>query len=213
MTHRRTMVRWLGALAAAALVSVSAACSSSEQPQADGASEAPAGTAPPRAGQDEPSADASPQPMQVAVSREQAVATSGDAIPVRADLAPLQRRGDVVVLNLSLTHTGDDSQWQLGDDLDDGTVNGLEGGVTDQDPARYSVDGISLIDGQNSKRHLVARDSRGFCVCSTGLSGVFLKPGSTVVLSATFAAPPEDVDSLDVEIPVFGTFPAVPVES
>ena len=150
--------------------------------------------------------------MKVAVSREQAVATSGDAIPVRADLAPLQRRGDVVVLNLSLTHTGDDSEWQLADDLDDGTVNGLEGGVKDQDPARYSVDGISLIDGQNSKRHLVARDSRGFCVCSTGL-GVFLKPGSTVVLSATFAAPPEDVDSLDVEIPVFGTFPAVPVES
>jgi len=33
------------------------------------------------------------------------------------------------------------------------------------------------------------------------------------VLSATFAAPPEDVDSLDFEIPVFGTFPAVPVES
>lgn len=59
----------------------------------------------------------------------------------------------------------------------------------------------------------MVRDERGYCVCSTALSGVFLKPGSTVVLSATFAAPPDDVESMEVEVPLFGTFPDVPVVS
>lgn len=157
--------------------------------------------------------DATVPPLTVAASRDGHASYAGAMVPVRADLAPLQRRGDLVVLNLVLTHTGEDGSWQVSDGLDDGTTNGLEGSVQEQDPARYSVDGITLVDGENAKRYLVARDERGWCVCSASLHGLFLEPGGSVVLSATFAAPPEDVEAMDVEVPLFGTFAAVPVQS
>lgn len=176
-------------------------------PRPSGAGSSPA-TAPSGGGAQPEAADQ----LTVAASREASVDFAGVAVPVRADLAPLRRNGDVVVLNLTLTNLGED-RWQISADLDDGTTNGIEGGVVDQDPARYSVDGISLVDGVNGKRHLVARDERGYCVCSTALSGVFLEAGGVVVLSATFAAPPDDVTAMDVEVPLFGTFTGVPVES
>lgn len=204
------------AVAVLALV-VLAGCSGSEADGSDagGSDDASAPTA-----SEEPSQTpaagsaqtAEPAELTVAASREAGINASADsALPVRADLSPLRRDGELVVLNVTLTNLGQDD-WQISSDLDDGTTNGLQGSAQEQDPARYSVDGITLIDGANAKRHLVARDERGHCVCSTALSGVFLAPEGAVVLSATYAAPPDDVAAMDVEVPLFGTFTGVPVQ-
>lgn len=202
----------VAALAAAALAGCSASGTGGGGEGAQTGTPAPSAQAPRSEGR-AGGAPVAPEQLTVAASREASVNASLDAaLPVRADLAPLRRDGDVVVLNLTLTNLGEDD-WQISTALDDGTTNGLEGGVQEQDPARYSVDGISLVDGANAKRHLVARDERGYCLCSTALSGVFLAPEGVVVLSATFAAPPEDVKTMDVEVPLFGTFTGVPVES
>lgn len=195
---------------------VLAGCSGGgESPAPEGSPSQPADAAPPsEAGTASvASPEATVPPLSVAASRDGHASYAGAMVPVRADLAPLQRRGDLVVLNLVLTHTGNEGSWQVSAGLDDGTTNGLEGSAQEQDPARNSVDGITLVDGENAKRYLVARDERGWCVCSSSLSRVFLEPGGSVVLSATFAAPPEDVETLDVEVPLFGTFAAVPVQS
>lgn len=207
--------RWVAPVLAAG--TVLSACSGGGEPAApEGSPSQPADAAPPSGSGAATVASpaATVPPLTVAASREAQVAVgSGTSVPVRADVSPLQRRGDLVVLNVVVAHTGEDGQWQVSDALDDGTTNGLEGSVQEQDPARYSVDGITLVDGDNAKRYLVARDERGWCVCSSSLAGLFLEPGSSVVLSATFAAPPEDVEALDVEVPLFGTFAAVPVQS
>lgn len=73
------------------------------------------------------------------------------------------------------------------------------------------LDGVSLVDAKNRKRYLVARDSKGDCVCDAGLGSKFVEGGAPLTLSATFGAPPEDVEALDVVIPSFGTFKDVPL--
>lgn len=81
-----------------------------------------------------------------------------------------------------------------------------------QFPSRQSdADGISLIDTANSKRHLVARDSEGECVYTRGLVGTSLAAGERVGITATFAAPPQGTETMDVLVPDVGTFPAVPI--
>lgn len=71
---------------------------------------------------------------------------------------------------------------------------------------------VTLIDTVNLKRHLVVKDSRGR----------ELKPddvwtntliGRQLVLTYTFAAPPEDVTKMDVHIANWPPFTDVPVES
>ena len=53
----------------------------------------------------------------------------------------------------------------------------------------HTVDGIQLVDGKHSKLYLVASDGDGDCLCSRGLSSVFLDGGEPLLLSATYAAP------------------------
>ena len=73
------------------------------------------------------------------------------------------------------------------------------------------MDGIQLVDGKHSKLYLVASDGDGTCLCSRGLSAVFLDSGEPLLLSATYAAPPADVTAVDVRVPNFGIITNVPV--
>jgi len=129
---------------------------------------------------------------------------------VRLEIVSLQRSGATAALTIRLavpsSYGGSDSA-QIADTFDDGVSE------SDRDPGQAydTVDGISLIDSTNRKRHLVARDARGTCVCDENLSSTFVEQGSPMLLSATFAAPPPDVDVIDVVIPKFGTFKDVPV--
>jgi hypothetical protein len=138
-----------------------------------------------------------------------------DGVPVRLDIVEFVRSGSTVQLTIGLTNLAEvgGSDAQISDTFDDGAQ------AAPRSPAEaagdldaHTMDGISLIDGTNSKRHLVARDSAGDCVCDGDLSAKFLEPGVPALLSATFGAPPEDVEALDVQIPGFGTFTDVPLE-
>lgn len=70
---------------------------------------------------------------------------------------------------------------------------------------------VELVDTANGRVHRVARDEAGHCVCSRPDPSLILWPSDTVELSATFAAPPEDVETMDVRVPLVGTFTEVPV--
>lgn len=70
---------------------------------------------------------------------------------------------------------------------------------------------VELVDAANGRVHRVARDASGGCVCSDPDPALVLRPGDTVELSATFAAPPEDVRAMDVRVPLAGTFTGVRV--
>lgn len=70
---------------------------------------------------------------------------------------------------------------------------------------------VELVDAANGRVHRVARDASGGCVCSDPDPALVLRPGDTVELSATFAAPPEDVGTMDVRVPLAGTFTGVRV--
>lgn len=78
---------------------------------------------------------------------------------------------------------------------------------------------MTLVDRKNRKRYLVARvdpnttlDGRDSqYLASSGLSKVFVKPGQSIALYATFGAPPDDVTAVDVVIPQVPVFENVPL--
>lgn len=130
---------------------------------------------------------------------------------VTVELLSLKRSGPTLVLSLRLRPTvpGRESRAQI--------ASALSNEVFEKDPTTDdtidsdNLDGITLVDTKNRKRHLVARDARNGCVCTTGLSSTFVTDAAPSNLSATFGAPPADVRALDVTIPRFGTFTGVPV--
>ncbi len=137
-----------------------------------------------------------------------------DDDPVRLDIVELKRSGQTAALNLRLAiveEGGSDStvSAQVASTFDDGIFQRIRGGTSIAGGG--SLDGISLVDNRNGKRYLVGRDDRGACVCDANLSSAFVKPGAPLLLSATFGAPPADVDAVDVVIPRFGTFKDVPI--
>ena len=75
-----------------------------------------------------------------------------------------------------------------------------------------AADGLRLVDGKNAKLYLVASDGNGTCVCTGDLNGVFLEDDVPQLFSATFAAPPGDLTTVDVRVPTFGTVKGVPVQ-
>jgi len=73
----------------------------------------------------------------------------------------------------------------------------------------YRVSGITLFDPAGLKRYLVLRDTNGDCLCSDVGNGR-LDTGERVSFTATFPAPPQDVDTVTVETPM-GALASVPI--
>lgn len=114
----------------------------------------------------------------------------------------LSRRDRLAELTFSVTRTDDKEQnWQVGDTF---------GGST-QSNSTLNVSGVELLDTANGKLHTVALDQEGNCVCTGEASGIFLDAGDSVLFSATYAAPPENVSAMGVRIPTVGTFNDVPL--
>lgn len=162
-------------------------------------------TAPPA-----PEGEPAPQePSRVLAGRDGQI----DGQAVRLDIIDLRRSGATAALTfqLSMPDAMDDSSGsglgaQVGQTFDDGVATG------ESPDALSTLDGVSLIDTKNAKRHLAGRDASGLCVCDANLNGVFVEAAAPVALSATFAAPPPDVQQMDVVIPRFGTFKDVPLQ-
>ncbi len=154
---------------------------------------------------------------KVVATPEKAIASrdgSVDSKPVKLEIVQLKRSGGTSALSFrlsELTSTGDSSGLaQVASTFDDGILE-KEKNTDDPTVGGDSLDGVSLIDSKNRKRYLVARDSNNACVCDGDLGNAFVRQDAPLVLSATFAAPPADVSSMDVVVPHFGTFKDVPV--
>lgn len=177
------------------------------EPPASAPSSAPAGTAAasPPPGQPtpaDPSAPSGPAPLgEVFATRTSAMGS----VKVTLQLYPLQRDGSVSHLNLTLSAPATGTEGQVTQLLSDSNP---KAGDSESDAA----DGIQLVDGKNSKLYLVASDGNGTCLCSRSLGRTFLEDDLPVLVTATFAAPPADVGTVDVVVPSFGTVKGVPVQ-
>jgi hypothetical protein len=150
---------------------------------------------------------------KVQATPEKAIASrdaSMDHKPVKLEIIELKRSGATTALTFRLTATNSDDSAQVAQTFDDGIDQKIKS-ATNQFAGGSTVDGISLIDTKNRKRYLVGRDEDGACVCDTELSSAFANSDAPLLLSATYAAPPQDVRAVDVVIPHFGTFKDVPI--
>ncbi len=145
-------------------------------------------------------------------AEERALAEGTGALsgrPFTFRIVELRRSGATVVLNATLTLDEEaDGRARVGDLFSDGIAQPLEGRRARSEPADV-FDGVALIDPDNRRQYLVARDAAGRCVCSRGLAEVLAAPGVPVSLTATLGAPPGGVARVDVVVPNVRTFAGV----
>ena len=130
--------------------------------------------------------------------------SSSDGAKLTIELYAISRTGNLSELNMTLRAEPTKGKFQVADTFGDKNYSS-------SDFSGHTVDGIQLVDGKHSKLYLVASDGDGTCLCSRGLSAVFLDSGEPLLLSATYAAPPADVTAVDVRVPNFGIITNVPV--
>lgn len=117
-------------------------------------------------------------------------------IPLLVEISRLERDGDIVRLEFTLTNQSERDSYAPNNSM----------GATLFD---YDVSGVSLVDLTNNLRALVLVDDDDDCVCSdTG--GLDLGPGASAGFSATLASP-SDVAEVDVQFGDYGIMSSVPV--
>lgn len=155
--------------------------------------------------------------LDIIASRESSV----DGHEVELELNTVRASGKTMTVMFTVRNKSDD-KWQIAGAFDSGDLTlplNEQSGEADagdelsiDGPNRRTTDGVTVTDNVNGLVYRAAFDSSGHCLCSTGLSGTFVSPDHAVILSTRFAAPPEDVAAVSVEIPNFGTFDDVPVQ-
>lgn len=76
-----------------------------------------------------------------------------------------------------------------------------------------SYSGVTVTSSSSAKRHHPVMDQNGDCLCSgdTSLEAkTFIEPGDKVVYWSMFSVP-QDVDSIDLEIPGFDPIEGIPI--
>lgn len=210
-TPKTSRVPVLGALAVSLLL---AGCS------------APGGSDTAASGQEQ-----DPSSSSAATSSAQAASSNEAAQPEQASAAPAQELGDLgtrkggknkdstitlnsvtandgtMTVNFSLNNTSDSSKIQVARMFSNGIadIDEESGDAETRDAERYTADGV-FVTTSEQKRYLVGRGDDGICACSSNLAGTFVNKGQTMTFSAVFAAPPAEIDSVDVHIPTAGTF-------
>lgn len=113
-----------------------------------------------------------------------------------------------MTVNFTMTNNEKSGNKQVKDRFNNGLreAEGAEGTAD-----TFSADGVYVVT-EEKKRYLVGRDENGVCACSGNLSNMFVNSGGSMTLSAIFAAPPEQISTVDVFIPTVGTFTDVPLE-
>ncbi len=128
-----------------------------------------------------------------------------DGVRVTLEIAQLQRSGQTTALSLRLTTDGD-KRAQVSSTFDNGTFDKSRSKDASSIIGGSTLDGVFLVDTKNSKKYLVGRDTENNCACDVDLGGAFVNPDGPLTLSATFGAPPADIEAVDVFVPQFGTF-------
>lgn len=144
-----------------------------------------------------PSVSPVPTPSKTAGSTT--VTISGSRLPV--DVYQLRREGSMVVLDFGLRNDTESEPLSGGDTLRGSPFS--RNGEND-------VSGVTLVDEQNEKRHEPARFGRN-CLCTNNLDDIQVGPGQTLYMTASYAAPPKDVTTMDVSIGKLGTVKNVPI--
>lgn len=139
--------------------------------------------------------------------------TAGD-IALEIDLNGVTVSGEVMTVLFTARNLGEE-RWQVSDYFDDGSsraplVDGEEAEESDGRLA-FTTDGVTVIDTANGLMHRTAYDTQGGCACSSNLVGTFVDQGAALVLTTSFAAPADDVETVTVTIPGAGSFDDVPV--
>lgn len=113
-----------------------------------------------------------------------------------------------MTVNFTMTNNEESGNVQVKDRFNNGLreAEGAEGTAD-----TFSADGVYVVT-EEKKRYLVGRDDKGVCACSGNLSNMFVNSGGSMTFSAVFAAPPEQISTVDVFIPTVGTFTDVPLE-
>lgn len=164
--------------------------------------------------------------LDVIATRE----ASFGAHDIKLDLNRVRVSGELMSVLFTVTNTGD-TRWQIASSLDSGEfsislsggddastggdgdgANGDEG--DDEDLAKIdggTTDGVTVTDDANGMVYRAAYDTGGNCLCSSNLSSSFVEQDKSLLLNTRFAAPPEDVQTVTVQIPHFGTFDDVPL--
>ncbi|ACZ84456.1 hypothetical protein [Streptosporangium roseum] len=175
-----------------------------QERQSGQAAQTAASGAPAEKEQAPPEKQAPPDPAASAPSQQGEVIATRDVkaggADLKVDVTGLRRQGRLVTLSWTVTNTGD-TKWNMGSNMGD-TAAYL--GLT--------VAGVSLVDPANAKRYRVARTGEkgtAKCVCSE--YDVSTEPGEVLPLYATYAAPPPDVQKINVEFPILGVFTDVPI--
>ncbi|QBI20066.1 hypothetical protein ER308_11170 [Egibacter rhizosphaerae] len=119
---------------------------------------------------------------------------------VTAYIDQFARRGELVELSFTIVNSHESEGWGSG--WGEGPSM-MDGGLDDDDPANHSIYGVTLVDSENAQRHYPMRDPDGRCTCSSDAPN--LNSGDSVGMSATYPAPPDDVDEMTVQIPHFGS--------
>ncbi len=144
--------------------------------------------------------EASPRPSASSVPSEAIATAQGDRPDTRLEVLELRRSGETLTLNFAIVN---DSGEDISFGLEEFTAQG------DGQEHWETMSGVTLTDDANSRRHLVLREPDGICVCSIDVNE--LPAGERGVFFATFAAPPEDVTEMSVQVPNFGAINAVPI--
>ena len=202
----RTPAAAAGAVAAVAVLVATSGCGLINAKSSDDASPQAAATSEPPRQTPTGEATASAEPAAALGEPVASRTGSADEAELELDLYPVVRSGKLAELNFAITLVrSTNDKLQVADLLSDGNYDSVDSGG-------HSADGVQLLDTVNSKLHLPASDGLGHCLCSRDLSATFIGLGKTMVFSATYAAPPANVDTVDVQVPHFGTITDVPVQ-
>lgn len=144
-----------------------------------------------------PSLSPVPTPSKALASR--VVSFQSTKLPL--EVYSLKRQGTFAVLTFGVKNTSKDQALSGGN---------LLFGSPFSRTGENDVSGVYLVDTKHRKKYEPAVFGMN-CLCSGNLEDRAVDPGQTLYLSATYAAPPQDVTAMDVSFPKFGSFSKIPV--
>ncbi|GAB2688624.1 hypothetical protein [Thalassiella azotivora] len=155
-----------------------------------------AGTLSSEGGQD---AEAVPVETELPVVAERS--TTLDEQPVTIAVNGVVVQGELMSVLFTVVNDSADEDVQIS--------SAFGGSVTSGN--HFTTAAVTVLDGVNGNLHQAAMTEDDTCVCSGELQAVVLPPDAHAVLTTTFTAVPEDVETVTVTIPLAGAFTDVPV--
>jgi len=166
--------------------------------------------------QDAAGPDVEPQPLAAELPVVATRETTDGNVSIAIDLNSVSVSGKVMTVLFTARNISDDGRWQISDYFDDGLYSAPldEAGARSEETDTHNgstTDGVAVVDNANGTMYRAAYDAAGNCACNVDLGGKFVPAGEGMVLTTLFAAPPEDVETVTVQIPGAGSFTDVPL--